>query len=248
MRALVAQLPNLRQQLQQGFYKVRIGKHYLNPEALEQGLFYRLKKGMSLHFTPVIKGAKKAGLGMFVLGVALIGASFFVPAAGLFGGLITKGGLFMFGASMALSGVAQMLTKTPSMGGVGDSREKKSSTAFGNLQNMAAQGRPIPLAYGQIRCGSMIISQGVETVDEVDGNSRHGDNQTGGSASTGKPSVWGVGNARGNTPTDSTASASHHDHSSDEDRHRSTEREEKDRAEQDKRERERNSRMARDIF
>lgn len=158
VRALVAQLPNLRQQLQQGFYKVRIGKHYLTPEALEQGLFYRLKKGMTLHFTPVIKGAKRAGVFQAVLGVALIGTAFFT------GGLT----LGLVGASMLLGGVAQMLTKTPSMGGVGDSREKKSSTAFGNLQNMAAQGRPIPLAYGQIRCGSMIISQGVETLDVLE--------------------------------------------------------------------------------
>lgn len=30
---------------------------------------------------------------------------------------------------------------------------------------MAAQGRPMPLAYGRIRVGSLIISQGVETMD-----------------------------------------------------------------------------------
>ena len=31
---------------------------------------------------------------------------------------------------------------------------------------MAAQGRPMPLAYGRIRVGSLIISQGVETMDD----------------------------------------------------------------------------------
>ena len=64
-----------------------------------------------------------------------------------------------------LGGVAQMLTKTPSMGGIGSENEKKQSTAFSNIQNLAAQGQPVPLAYGRIRCGSMIISQVVETVD-----------------------------------------------------------------------------------
>lgn len=71
----------------------------------------------------------------------------------------------LMGASMLLGGVAQMLTPTPKMNGAGNSVEKKSSTAFGNVQNMVAQGQPVPLAYGRIRCGSMIISQGVETVD-----------------------------------------------------------------------------------
>ncbi|MFC1063737.1 tail assembly protein, partial [Pasteurella multocida] len=28
-----------------------------------------------------------------------------------------------------------------------------------------AQGRMVPLAYGRIRCGSLVISQGVQTLD-----------------------------------------------------------------------------------
>ena len=68
------------------------------------------------------------------------------------------------GASMLLGGVAQMLTKMPSMS-TGKDAEKKQSTSFSNLSNMAAQGRPMPLAYGRIRVGSLIISQGVETMD-----------------------------------------------------------------------------------
>lgn len=164
VRALISQIPKLRQHLQQGYYKVRIGKDYLTTEALEQGLFYRLKKGMTIHFTPVVAGAKKAGVFQVVLGAALIGASFFIPGAGLLGGMITKGMVAGLGASMMLGGVAQMLTKMPSMH-TGNSVEKKQSTAFGNIQNMVSQGQPVPLAYGQIRCGSMIISQGVETFD-----------------------------------------------------------------------------------
>ena len=64
-----------------------------------------------------------------------------------------------------LGGVAQMMTKTPTMPGQGKEAEKQKSTSFTNLSNMAAQGRPVPLAYGKIRTGSLIISQGVETYD-----------------------------------------------------------------------------------
>ena len=164
IRALCVQIPNLREHIQKGLYKVRIGKNYLSPEALEEGLFYRLKKGQSIHITPVLKGAKSGGIFQAVLGVALIAASFFIPAAGLLGGMITSSMTMGVGAAMLLGGVSQMLTKTPEMGKVNDS-EKKQSTSFSNLANMTAQGRPVPFAYGRILTGSLVISQGVETYD-----------------------------------------------------------------------------------
>lgn len=57
-----------------------------------------------------------------------------------------------------------MLTKMPEMK-LGNEKEKKQSTAFSNLSNMTAQGKAMPLAYGRMRVGSLIISQGVETMD-----------------------------------------------------------------------------------
>lgn len=164
IRALCSQIKGFRQALQKGYYKVRIGKDYLTPEALEKGLFYCLKDGQTVHFTPVIKGAKSGGVFQAILGVVLIAVSFFVPAAGLLAGLITQAGVFGMGVALTLGGVAQMLTKTPDMGVVED-KEKKQSTSFSNLGNMVAQGRPIPLAYGQILTGSLVISQGIETFD-----------------------------------------------------------------------------------
>lgn len=146
---------------------MRIGKDYLTPETLEKGLFYRLNEKSAVHITPVLKGAKRAGIFQTVLGVALIAASFFIPTAGLFGGLITKGAVFGMGAAMALGGVAQLLTKMPSISAPQE-KEKKQSTAFSNLGNLMAQERPVPLAYGQILTGSLIISQGVETLDIVE--------------------------------------------------------------------------------
>ncbi|WP_038443015.1 tail assembly protein [Bibersteinia trehalosi] len=163
LRALFAQLPNLRQTMQQGFYKVRIGKQYIDNRYLEQGFFYKLKDGMTIHLTPVVKGAKKAGVFQTIAGavitvVGIVMAYFPVTSA-------FSGSVISMGIAMMAGGVAQMLTKTPSMGGTGNDNEKKQSTSFSNIQNRAAQGQPVPLAYGRIRCGSMIISQGVETVD-----------------------------------------------------------------------------------
>ena len=170
LRALMTQIKGLRQVLQNGFYKVRIGSQCIDSRYLEKGLYYRLKAGMTVHITPAVKGAKRAGVFNLVVGAVLVAASWYAGGAAGWGylgatgyGMATMG--TMIGVSMMLSGVSQMLTKQPSMGGVGSEAEKKSSTSFNGLQNMAAQGQPIPLAYGRILVGSMIISQGIEVFD-----------------------------------------------------------------------------------
>ncbi len=164
IRALTSQIPKLREFVQKGYFTVRIAKEYIDNRYLEKGLFYKLKEGMTVHFTPVLKGSKRGGVFSVILGAALMVASIFVPGAGLFGGLITKGAVFGMGAALALGGVAQLLTPQPKMPAINE-KEKKQSTSFSNLSNMAAQGRMVPLAYGRIRCGSLVISQGVQTLD-----------------------------------------------------------------------------------
>ncbi|MCL7838781.1 tail assembly protein, partial [Pasteurella multocida] len=154
IRALTSQIPKLREFIQKGYFTVRIAKEYIDNRYLEKGLFYKLKEGMTVHFTPVLKGSKRGGVFSVILGAALMVASIFVPGAGLFG----------MGAALALGGVAQLLTPQPKMPAINE-KEKKQSTSFSNLSNMAAQGRMVPLAYGRIRCGSLVISQGVQTLD-----------------------------------------------------------------------------------
>ncbi|HDR1907283.1 TPA: tail assembly protein [Pasteurella multocida] len=165
IKALTTQIPKLREFIQKGYFTLRIGKEYIDNRYLEKGLYYKLKEGMTIHLTPVLKGSKRGGVFNVILGAALMVASIFFPEAGLLGGLITKGAVFGMGAALTLGGVAQMLTKPPEMQGIGNDAEKKRSTSFSNLSNMVAQGRIVPLTYGRMLCGSMVISQGVETID-----------------------------------------------------------------------------------
>jgi len=144
---------------------VRVGRDYFDNRYLEQGLNQKLKDDSTVHFTPTLKGSKRGGLFGVIAGVALIATAFALGPLGF--SVIGANAAWMVGgvgASMLLGGVAQMLTKMPSMS-TGKDAEKKQSTSFSNLSNMAAQGRPMPLAYGRIRVGSLIISQGVETMD-----------------------------------------------------------------------------------
>ena len=152
VQALTSQIPKLRQFIQQGLFTVRVGRDYFDNRYLEQGLSHKLKDDATVHFTPVLKGSKRGGLFGVIAGVAIIA------------GAITAWIVGSIGASLLLGGVAQMLTKMPEMK-MGTEKEKKQSTAFSNLSNMTAQGKAMPLAYGRMRVGSLIISQGVETID-----------------------------------------------------------------------------------
>lgn len=157
VQALTSQVPKLRQFIQQGLFTVRVGREYLDNRYLEQGLNQHLKDDSTVHFTPVLKGSKKAGLFQTIVGAVMVVVGAFTSWAG--GAALIAGGI-----GLIAGGVAQMLTKMPSMS-TGKDAERKQSTSFSNLSNMAAQGRPMPLAYGRIRVGSLIISQGVETMD-----------------------------------------------------------------------------------
>ncbi|MGI2317560.1 tail assembly protein [Pasteurella multocida] len=165
IRALTSQIPKLREFIQKGYFTVRIAKEYIDNRYLEKGLFYKLKEGMTVHFTPVLKGSKRGGVFQTILGAALVGAAFLLGPVGF--GLLSANSAWVvggLGASLMLGGVAQLLTPQPKMPAINE-KEKEQSTSFSNLSNMAAQGRMVPLAYGRIRCGSLVISQGVQTLD-----------------------------------------------------------------------------------
>lgn len=165
IHALTSQIPKLRQFIQQGLFTVRVGRDYFDNRYLEKGLSQKLKDDAVVHFTPTLKGSKRGGLFGVITGVALIAGALALGPLGF--SVIGANAAWMvggLGASLLLGGVAQMLTKMPSMS-TGKDADKKQSTSFSNLSNMAAQGRPMPIAYGRIRVGSLIISQGVETMD-----------------------------------------------------------------------------------
>jgi predicted phage tail protein len=98
--------------------------------------------------------------------VALIAASFFTGGAtiGLGVGTIAVSTVaFGIGASLALGGIAQLLTPTPKNPTGPDSEsDPRKSYSFSGVQNTARQGVPIPVIYGEVITGSVVISAGVD--------------------------------------------------------------------------------------
>lgn len=165
MSGLITQIQGLRYHLSKGYYKVRIGRKYISNEQLKNNPIIDLDDKSSVHFTPVITGAgKAAGVIQAVVGVVLIAVAWWNPLGWSAGGVMIAGAM---GASLAMSGAISLLTRPPDMGSGVNESEKKQSTSFSNLRNLTPQGRPIPLLYGKMMTSLILVSQGIETFDDV---------------------------------------------------------------------------------
>jgi predicted phage tail protein len=111
-----------------------------------------------------VAGSSFAAGGTATAGLATVGAG----ATGLGAGIgilgITYGNVAMFGLSMMVSGIAQMLSpqqKAQSFEPV----DRKPSFLFTGAVNASTQGNAVPLVYGRMRVGSVTISAGVEAIE-----------------------------------------------------------------------------------
>jgi predicted phage tail protein len=162
VRFLLANWPELEAHMNDQHYRVSIGTYDLDLEELHH------PAGQApISFVPVVAGA--GAVGRIILGVALIALAF-ASGAGFFGAAFAKNiGLFAFakgiGASLALGGVAQLLTPTPTVPqGLDSQDDPRKSYSFSGIQNTSRQGVPVPIVYGETIVGSVVISAGIDTV------------------------------------------------------------------------------------
>jgi predicted phage tail protein len=164
---LVNNFPEVEAYMNPKHYQVKIGNYEINEDELNFPIGQQ-----DIHIIPVISGAGD-GFGRFLLGAALIGASFFFPGAGLFGttsflgaaagtgiGTAIGTGLSAIGAGLVLQGVGEMLypTQNPEF-----EDNPQISFNFAGTQNTARAGTPVPIVYGEIFTGSVVISGDVDT-------------------------------------------------------------------------------------
>jgi|TARA_Y100000015_G_scaffold43123_1_gene52377 predicted phage tail protein len=176
VKFLLANFPSLRSVLSEGEYMVSVGRHQLPLGDHPEYAGYPLAGSEPIRIVPVVSGAG-GNTGSIVAGIALIGASFLFPGAGMFGagmgvfgplapgaiGTLTTVGtaLSAVGAGLVLTGIAGMISptpKTPEMDS--DPRENFS---FSGVQNVARSGVVVPVIYGEVVTGSITISAGLNT-------------------------------------------------------------------------------------
>ena len=176
VRAICAQVPGFLDCIREGEYRVVRGPLNGGNDLDEDTLTFPLGRADELHFVPVPAGAKNRGIGKIILGVAIVGAAFaFAPAGagflganlgastGLFG--VTFGNVALFGASLAFQGISSLLTPTPKAGDFAQQErpDQRPSFLFNSIVNTAEEGATIPVVYGRVRVGSLVISTALAT-------------------------------------------------------------------------------------
>jgi predicted phage tail protein len=161
VRFLLANWPELEAHMSDQHYRVSIGTYDLDLEEL-----HHPAGAAPISFVPVVTGA--GAVGRILAGVALIAASIFIPGstaifATTFGKISL--GVGLFGASLVLGGVAQLLTPTPKVPQGADKQDDpRKSYSFSGVQNTSRAGTPVPIVYGETLVGSVVISAGIDTV------------------------------------------------------------------------------------
>lgn len=156
IRALTILFPQISYKIREGYYTVFSGKRSINKEELTH------PNGSDvIRIVPVVAGRKNGGLFAVIVGVVLIVAGFFT------GGATWGPALMIGGASMALTGAIMMLAPQSSMPGSLDSPENRPSYSFNGSVNTEAQGNPVPIPYGEVICGSAVVSGGVYSEDRA---------------------------------------------------------------------------------
>jgi len=163
VRFLITNFEGLEAHMNDRHYKVIANKYELSEDDIHNPVG---SNGVSI--VPIISGAGgRGGLGKFLLGATLIGLSF-AGGAGFFGSAFAKNtGLFAFGKNLgmalALQGVSELLFPVPKPQEFNNEEDPRISFSFSGVQNTSRAGTSIPLCYGEIVTGSVVISAGIDT-------------------------------------------------------------------------------------
>jgi predicted phage tail protein len=165
---LVNNFPEVEKYMNPKYYQVKVGSYAVNEEEIHHPIGEQ-----DIHIVPVISGAG-GGSGKFIIGAALIAGAFMLGpagfmAAGTVGGIgvtagtvIAKSAVYL-GASLVLSGVSEMLFPVPKPKEFKSEQDPQLSFSFSGTQNTSRAGTPVPIVYGEIITGSVVISGAVDT-------------------------------------------------------------------------------------
>ena len=166
---LINNFTGIEEYMNPKYYQVKVGNYLIDETEINHPIGQE-----DIHFVPVIQGAGR-GIGKILLGGALIALSFGVGgvfanplAFGAKGFGFASAGLgakaaFGIGAGLLLSGVSDMLFPVPKLPDFNSEQDPRISFNFSGTQQTTRAGTPVPLVYGEIFTGSVVISGAVDT-------------------------------------------------------------------------------------
>ena len=173
IKFLIVNFPQLEKHMTDRYYKVTVG----NWELEEKELHYP-NGNEDVNIIPVVGGEGGRGLGKVLLGAAIIGGVFLTGGAsftfaqgltfqtgtiagvGSYGAVAAKAAVYV-GGFLVLNGISQMLTPVPPV--LEREQDPRLSFNFSGIQNTSRAGVAVPVIYGEVLTGSVVISAGIET-------------------------------------------------------------------------------------
>ena len=173
---LIANFPEVENHMMYQFYKIKMGGMEITEDLLN------LQSDDDIQIIPIAIGAKGVALGALgvfggaaataagVAGTGFLGTTIFGTSIG---GII-GGGLTAIGTNLLVNEAINLISPQPNIpnGVMADSFSQNDPTfqsfGFGSIQNVARAGVPVPIIYGQVFTGSVVISSGIDTV-QVEG-------------------------------------------------------------------------------
>lgn len=157
------------------WFRIRCG----NNEILEDEELLMSTAAEEIHIEPLVGGGIKGLFGLF-LGLPGLGAAFAplgIPLGGAFGAAGAGGGFLGLGGALggfgtilqgvALLGVIYLISTALQPDAPEDKgdQDERASFLFDGAINSTQQGGPVPLVYGEIRTGSVLVAGGINIED-----------------------------------------------------------------------------------
>ena len=166
---LVCNFKGIEKHMADQFYTIQVGSKVITEELLN------LNSKDDIKIIPVVHGnflGILLGVGALFGGSAVAAGTTFLGSGLL--ATVVSGALTSIGTSMVVDGVTSMLSPqqsnlSPTGQDALDPAALSSNYSFTGLTNISRAGVPVNLVYGEIVVGSIVVSNGVDTV-QVEGN------------------------------------------------------------------------------
>ena len=162
---LVCNFKGIEEHMAEQLYTIQVGAKVITEDLLN------FNTQEDIRIIPVVHG----NFFTLLLGAGALFGAGAVKGASFIGAKLLAGALTSIGTSMLIDGVTSMLSpqqSTMSPTSQQDSLDPAalaSNYSFTGLTNISNAGVPVNLVYGEILVGSIVVSNGVDTV-QVEGN------------------------------------------------------------------------------
>ena len=164
---LIANFPEVENHMTNQLYKVKMGDLEITDDLLE------LRGNGDIKIIPIAVGAKGIVIGgLLTAGGAAVGST--LLGSTLLATVVSSG-LTAIGTSMLIDGVTSIIAPTPQVPNFNASDSLsdndpnvQANFGFNSITNTSRAGVPVPIIYGEVFTGSIVISSGIDTV-QVEG-------------------------------------------------------------------------------